>query len=447
MLAAAAVLVLTLSILCLDIATGGTELPNAAAAVAVFLTGSVPVLLLLRRAGEAAVVGVAAFGVAMKLLGTLARYDVINRVYGGVGDATAYDFYGAQLAREFRSFDFLVDTQQRVPGTGSVRYLTGLVYALFGSSQFVGFFVFSLFSLWGIVFFYLAFATAVPDGDRWRYARLLFLWPSLLFWPSSIGKEAAIIFGLGLSAWGGARIYRAARGGIPLVTLGTTALLLIRPHVALLVFVALFVGYLLRPRRSAAPTATVAKVGGIVALVLVGFLLTAQVERFFGVDTLDATSLDGVLEGTQDRTTGGSSEFEAARVRTPADLPLATVTVLFRPLPTEVRNTTMALSALEGLALALLLAASWRSLLRSPRFVREAPYVAMVLVFALLFIVAFSSIANFGILARQRVQLLPLLFVLASLPTRSGGRRRDPQPDRPTVEPWRTTLWATRRVS
>jgi hypothetical protein len=38
-------------------------------------------------------------------------------------------------------------------------------------------------------------------------------------------------------------------------------------------------------------------------------------------------------------------------------------------------------------------------------------------VYALAFIYAFSSLANFGILARERSQLLPVLFVVLCIPT------------------------------
>ena len=46
----------------------------------------------------------------------------------------------------------------------------------------------------------------------------------------------------------------------------------------------------------------------------------------------------------------------------------------------------------------------------------------------MLFTVAFSFIANFGILSRQRVLVLPAVLVLAALPPRlpasvAGGRR------------------------
>jgi hypothetical protein len=38
-----------------------------------------------------------------------------------------------------------------------------------------------------------------------------------------------------------------------------------------------------------------------------------------------------------------------------------------------------------------------------------------VLAYSAMFVVGFSSIANFGILARQRVQLYPLLLVLLAV--------------------------------
>jgi hypothetical protein len=42
--------------------------------------------------------------------------------------------------------------------------------------------------------------------------------------------------------------------------------------------------------------------------------------------------------------------------------------------------------------------------------------VAYVFVYTVLFVVAFSSVANFGLLARQRLQLTPLFLVLLSQP-------------------------------
>ena len=55
-------------------------------------------------------------------------------------------------------------------------------------------------------YLYRAFTIAIPDGNRRSYARLLFFLPSMLYWPSSIGKEAWMLFTLGLAAFGTARL-------------------------------------------------------------------------------------------------------------------------------------------------------------------------------------------------------------------------------------------------
>ncbi len=76
------------------------------------------------------------------------------------------------------------------PGTAFVEGLTGYVYFLIGSSLLGGFFVFSWLGFWGLLLFQRAFATALPDADCAATPCSSCSCPSLLFWPSSIGKEA-----------------------------------------------------------------------------------------------------------------------------------------------------------------------------------------------------------------------------------------------------------------
>jgi hypothetical protein len=47
---------------------------------------------------------------------------------------------------------------------------------------------------------------------------------------------------------------------------------------------------------------------------------------------------------------------------------------------------------------------------------RRQPYVALAMTFAGVFVIAFASFPNFGLLARERVQLLPFYLVLLSIP-------------------------------
>jgi len=65
---------------------------------------------------------------------------------------------------------------------------------------------------------------------------------------------------------------------------------------------------------------------------------------------------------------------------------------------------------------------SLRRLASIPREMLRTPYVAFCVVYCSLFIFAFSSIGNFGNIARQRVQLFPFLLVLLCLPIRQSPR-------------------------
>jgi hypothetical protein len=84
----------------------------------------------------------------------------------------------------------------------------------------------------------------------------------------------------------------------------------------------------------------------------------------------------------------------------------------------------MAVTALESTLLLCLTLSRRRGVWQALRHPRRRPYVAFVAVYSLLFVFAFSSIANFGILARERIQVLPFFLVLLAIP----ARRRGPEP-------------------
>jgi hypothetical protein len=55
--------------------------------------------------------------------------------------------------------------------------------------------------------------------------------------------------------------------------------------------------------------------------------------------------------------------------------------------------------------------------------VRRRPYIAFVLAYVAVFVFAFSSFANFGLLARQRLQVMPIFLVLLSIPSAKAASR------------------------
>ena len=91
--------------------------------------------------------------------------------------------------------------------TNFLRWFTGVVYYLFGTDMIAGFIVFGLIAFVGSYLWYRATVEAVPFLDRRLYFLIVMFVPSILFWPSSIGKEALMQFAIGSAALGTAHIF------------------------------------------------------------------------------------------------------------------------------------------------------------------------------------------------------------------------------------------------
>jgi hypothetical protein len=190
-----------------------------------------------------------------------------------------------------------------------------------------------------------------------------------------------------------------------------------RPHITVLVVVSLMMAYLLRRKSWREATfGPVGKMVGVVVLMGVGVLVVGKAASYFDVDEVSGGSVTEVLDTTDQRTGQGGSEFEAVRVKSPTEFPNAVLAVLFRPWPWEAGNAQTLIAAAEGVMLLVLGAAATTRLLRLPRYIFQVPYVAYALTYTVMFVIAFSSIANFGILTRQRTQVLPLVLVMLVLP-------------------------------
>jgi hypothetical protein len=386
-----------------------------------------PILLLLslpflsRRAtleGDRWLYRVMVLALVLKLVGAFVRYYVAFDVYGGVADAAGYHDFGVQIADRFRAGDFDTGLETLI-GTDFIRFLTGLVYTLVGSSSLGGFLVFSWLGFWGLYFFYRAFALAVPEGRAHTYARLVFFLPSLLFWPSSVGKESWMILTLGVAAFGIARIMTGKLWrGLLVAGFGMLGAAQVRPHVAGLVGIALAVGYLVRPARGkSGQFAPVAKVVGVAALVVVALVLVDRTDEYLEQSAIETRQgVVAVIEETAERTQQGGSRFAPSILESPSRAPVAIGTILFRPLLIEADSLQTLAAALETTFLFGLALARFRWGLHAIRSIRRQPYVAFALAYIGLFIVAFSGIANFGILARERVQMLPFFLIFLAVP-------------------------------
>ena len=352
------------------------------------------------------------------LCGVVLRFAFVYYRFVHATDAWGYHVDGLRLSEFYRQLNFSAPTGGTVPGTGGMNAVSAVVEIFVNGDFFAAFLVLTLLSTTGCWLLYRAFEIAVTDGDRYRYARLVLLWPSMCFWPASLGKDAWMVFTVGVAAYGGARIFQRLVGGYTLFTLGLLGGSFVRPHLALLALVAFFTALVIGRRRGGAATMTpgfLAKIVGVALILVIGSVLITRTQRLLDIQDFSASSLDSASARVTDQTTVGNAVFHAANPRSPVGFVKATVTVLFRPFPTEARGSEGRLSAAEGLVLVVLTVMSFRRLRTIPRRLRAQPYVMFALSFVLLWILAFGIIANFGILARERTQMLPFYFVLLSV--------------------------------
>lgn len=420
-------LIATYAALLSTVARAGTWETYAALIVApLLLLLSVPLARRLSAATGDPVLGkLLLWGAVAKLVGAVLRYVVVYGLYES-GDAIAYADAGTVLAGQLRDGYLSLPPGRSLIGTQFIEVVTGVLFAVVGRSNLVGFLVFSALGFVGAYCFIRAFDLGVPRGDTRRFAALVLFMPSLVFWPSSIGKDSWMLLGLGLCAYGVARLVTHHAFGFTLVTLGLLATCVVRPHVSLLVCAGLLIALLLRR-----PPARLQLLGPMARLLSVGALVLgtaatlSQAEAYFGVEEEGLQGFGIVLDEATRRTSQGGSEFLAPQGRSLATLPSAFVTVMFRPFPHEATNLLALVASLEGAALAALFAVSWRRLRRLPGWLPQA-FVAFAVAYSLLFVLAFSSVGNFGIITRQRVQLFPLVFTVLALPAAAADNVRKP---------------------
>jgi hypothetical protein len=359
---------------------------------------------------SAALVRIITVGWCIKVVGTLARFYVLQVVYGGDGDANRYSSVGAEVATMLRNGDMSWHRPgDGVIGTHFVEYVTGIVFAVTGPTTLGGFMVFSALGFMGTFLMYRAVRIAAPEVDPRRYALLVFLLPSLAFWPSSIGKETLMLLGIGLFTNGAARLFVRRMSGMPLVAAGVGLTALVRPHITLLLVAALLLAtVVVRPVEPTGeiPLGKILKVGMAAALLV---WAAAAAGSYLEVDPLDRGAVGQALETTGERTDEGESAFTNVN---PVLFPVAAVTVLFRPFPWEAGNLQGGIAAVEGTFLLVLTWRRRRDLWRAIRRLRTSPLLAFALMFTLLFVYAYTGVNNFGILARQRVQVQPLVMML-----------------------------------
>jgi hypothetical protein len=361
-------------------------------------------------------------GFFAKMVGSAFRYHVAANVYG-TGDFFDYDKWGRRIAAGLHHGQYIAPPG-RFAGTNFVRVMTGFIYAVTPAKLFSGFVVYGWLSFIGVLFFWRAYRIAVSPQRDVRYLTWIVLLPSLAFWPSALGKDAFMVLAMGVTAYGAANLLsqRMPRGLVAIAT-GMLGMCMVRPHVALVACGGLALAVLVRRSKSVGT-----RIITVVVVLLAGMLVMQAASSFFGIQTFNRASIQQEISDTSKQTGDGGSQFSPVQVTSPVKFPLAAATVLFRPTPIEAHSFQEMITAIEGTLLAILALVTLRRSITAVRRSRDYPYFAFCLGAIVIFIIAFSGFSNFGLLARQRAVVQPLLLVFLTLPKdmdRWFPRRRD----------------------
>ena len=387
------------------------------------------------REGDPRLFTLLCWGLVVKLAGGVAKFALASVIYDNRGDAFEYHRDALALMDRWASGHVDISAALETPET-FITWVTAGIHTLLRPSILAGFLVFAWLAFWGLFWFYRAFRLAVPEGRGRTYAALLFFLPSLVYWPSSVGKEAWLIFSLGLASYGAASLLTRTRvvAFVPLI-LGLLGAAAVRPHYAAVAAIALVCAFVIKkPSATLGSLAPIAKLAAIAGVLVMAAFLLQQTSTFLdrsGVDVQGGlTSFGGVRDalGSVSVQTGqGGSEFQAPGLTSPTQIALSIPTVLFRPLPFEAGEAQIMMSALESTALLLFALVRWRWIWAAFRSIRRRPYMAFLIAYTMGGILLLSSVANFGILARQRTLILPAMLALLMIPP---PRPNDVAPDR-----------------
>lgn len=277
------------------------------------------------------------------------------------------------------------------------------------------------FAMIGLLAIFLIYRGAMAVIGRRHSNALLYvaLFPSILFWSSILGKDPIVFFGVAIYVYGVAKWRSTAK---------VRFLIVMSAGIALAVFMRIWLGvilglpllfFVIRGVRGLLPRV----VSSIVSLLLVLTVLS-QFAIDMGVDSAEdlVAATDRVAHqfDTTTGATGSTREIDTTFTSIPmmmAFTPLGLFTVLYRPLPGEIRNIFGLLSGLENAALFFFSFKAVQSLVRS-RAVRKPLLREPVVIWAVLLVITWASIygfisfQNLGASVRFR---LPIIAVVVAL--------------------------------
>jgi len=290
--------------------------------------------------------------------------------------------------------------------------LNALMMFVSGENIHVHTVLFCFLSFIGCLLLLKLFQHFLESGKK-RWAPLMVLFPSFLFWTSGGLKESLIVLALGLLLYG-FLLFRERKIVAGILFLLGIALLLITKYFLLICLLPAMAAYYLFVNRIDAKTA-IFKYAGVIILTLIILQLIAPIGKGTNFARIISKKQKYAIGEAKYMKAGSYSEVPAVDstiVSVVSKLPIGLWNTMMKPYAWQSKNPMMLLSAAENIFVLLLLtlAVLYRD--------RKITYDYNILLFMIISVVLYFSIIGImtpvlGNLVRYKVVMMPLLiFVL-----------------------------------
>lgn len=350
------------------------------------------------------------YGIVLRILGTSAYIFYAFQLSDGSVDAFVYDNYALEFAEYFLRGDFSPFYDEKMWRTGQFFYTNFVAYpaALFliltFNSTFGIYLLFSLSCFVGLVLLYKAFVNNYLFLDRRMIMLVVFLFPALWFWTSTIGKDSWMFLGMGLLCLG----INNNRINYFYVAFGIFIMYAFRPPVAYISILA-FGSFFILNTSDKFLMKTV-KIGlGLFAIV---FLLN-YLSQEWGINEISNEELTELQQETLRHNDYGSGSLDEKQGGL-SSIPRGVVDVLFRPFIWEIDNILSLASTIEINFVVILLLVKRKSVFQFIRNGLKHRLSTFALAFVGIYVVTIGLFENnIGIIARHRAIIFPFLFLMA----------------------------------
>lgn len=287
------------------------------------------------------------------------------------------------------------------PGTQAVIHITmlfsrGLHFSYLSTSLVFSFLGFAALLIFSSIIFEI---TCDKVRLSQRVAVAFLLMPGLHFWHSGIGKDVFTLLG---AAFVCLAVFRSSRIWV-LVTTGIALAFIVRPHIAVLLIIGVFVYLAVSSRVSLVSRILLFAATTIIGLAAFQFLLS-----YLGFeDNFSAGGVNDYIEGRQNYNTDGSLSLDISSM----SVFLRLFVYLFRPFPFEAPGIMGLVVGFESIFLLLVFIYFLPRVFWGSKNIRMDFRLFLLFIGLLCLFVFANTTANLGIALRQKWMFVPFLFI------------------------------------